>query len=871
MENPQDPPLSDQKRREIEYWNRWQARQSLDEVQAALNLPQEAKPHLTTKKAAFLKMLMREKVYRRMQAATMYEPMPHQEAFHRSQAAERLAIGSNRSGKTNVAAVEVAWAVLGKHPYLKYPTNDGRCVCVAKDQTKIGEVMYRKLFRAGAFDMVRGEDGLFRAWDPPRDGYDRDMRKKALPLIPQREIRKIAWDKKAINCPKMITLKNGWEISFYSSLGKPPNGIDIDLCLAGWTEIYDPVAKQHRRVDQIAEPWHVESWNEKTGRIEIQPAQVPFIKGIGEIVKVTLSNGKTLFTTRKHRILAASGEWVSVQTAFDGHLPLRDASLGQGTFHAVSTHAGSRPETYRKSSPVLSSCAEPEATASRRRSVRESDEPTSDPDCGAECALRETRTNPSYQDDCSPCSRPCGERPRSAEPAARSSPPSRGYAGERSPWRWLGGATEASRANIPACHERSSDTAASHGPCVVSSVAECRILPFNAEVFVIGLESAGSHYIWDFGVSKTHSYVHAGLSNHNCWFDEEIWENEWYTEASARLLDRSGRFIWSATPQAATDQLFSLHEQALDERRTPRPRIEEFTFLLDENPYIAPDDIALFKAKAMADPENYRVRVEGKFLVSSHRVYPEFDKEIHTVPAFKVPENWCRYMVVDPGYTKPAALFFATPPPGTPGDHVYLYDEFYEHQSSARNFAENIYPKTVGVQFEAFIIDAHGSRRTEQNGKTIGQQFAEEFARKGIRSLQTGSHFILIGANQGQFGKGELKAQISQVRSWLWERDGNSPKLQIFQDTCPTVISEMEKYKNKTDKGKPLDEPDSRKWSEGPDAIRYAVLHGCFYVKPRKHKPATPALVKYSQKLKKKRQGDGNYVLLGPMISKEEQ
>lgn len=388
-------------------------------------------------------------------------------------------------------------------------------------------------------------------------------------------------------------------------------------------------------------------------------------------------------------------------------------------------------------------------------------------------------------------------------------------------------------------------------------------------MFIESIESHGCDLIWDFGVEGNHNYESHHCISHNCWFDEEIYESEWYKECSARLLDRAGRFIWSATPQSATEQLYELHEQSIEEQGKPKPRIEEFHFLLDDNPFIDPEQIAIFKAKAAMDYENYKVRVEGKFLVASHRVYPEFNEMEHCCESFRIPDGsqddevgWCRYLVVDPGYRKPGALFLAVPPDGK---HVYVYDEFFPTQCSAKDFAEQIYHKVQGQAFEAFLIDNHGSRRTEQNGKTIGQQYGEEFAKKDIRSAQTGSYFVLIGSSSEQFGHGFLKAQISQVRSWLWEGPDGKPKLQIFQDRCPTTIDQMKKYKNKTDKGKPLDEVDARKWSEGPDMVRYAVLHGLPWVKPRKPKPRVPELVKYlDRKAKTKRQDDGNYVLLGP-------
>ena len=119
-------------------------------------------------------MLLRELSRRRMSGLSLYKPQPRQLEFHKCQAPERLAIGANRGMKTTCAAVEVAWAATGTHPYFDYPKEDARIICVAKDQTKIGEVMFRKLFKRDAYRIVFDKTtGYWRGWEPWRDGYDR--------------------------------------------------------------------------------------------------------------------------------------------------------------------------------------------------------------------------------------------------------------------------------------------------------------------------------------------------------------------------------------------------------------------------------------------------------------------------------------------------------------------------------------------------------------------------------------------------------------------------------------------------------------------------------------------------------------------------
>lgn len=542
--------------------------------------PVEQLSPLRAKKRLFL---LRELAYRRMQALKLYEPLPKQDEFHKCQSPERLILGGNRGAKTMCCAAEVAMAVTGNHPYLNYPKEDGRWMCVAKDGIKVGEVFYRKLFMPGAFKMVKdGTTGLWRAWRPWVDGWNID-RRNALPLIPRRDVVAIAWEDKKLNQPKKITMRNGWEILFFTSAGKPMESVDLD----------------------------------------------------------------------------------------------------------------------------------------------------------------------------------------------------------------------------------------------------------------------------------------------GAWFDEEIYEKttlgSWYDETAARLIDRSGRFIWSATPQAATAALWKIHEAAEEDRGKENPLVSEFHVTMDDNPYLPEKSKAEFRQKEMRDPDEYRVRVLGEFLMTSHFVYPNFKKTKHTCPMFEIPPEWCRYLVVDPGYANVVGLLFAVPPPIAKIPHVYVYDEVYGHQWDAKTFVAHLKPKMMGQTFQAFIIDRHGSIKTEANGKTIGQQYAEEMAKAGLRSSSTGSQFIPIG-DTGSQNSSPLKMGCSEVRSWLWDRDEyqSTPKLQIFNH-CEGLIGEMGKYRNKIIKGKATDTPDGAQHSHGPDCIRYAVVHGLPYVEPRVgERPMGGPLRYLHAKWKATRKGENQFVNLGP-------
>ncbi len=187
---------------------------------------------ITSRQIQHVRAMLAEVERRRLESLKLYEPMPSQWKFHMSMSRQRIARGSNRSGKTTTTMVELAWAATGQHPQVgKYPATDGRAIVVMKDEEKIGEVGWRKLGRAGAFYMVKDpETKDWRSWRPGDD--EKGLKKKAAPpLIPPRFIKDITWVSKKAGIPRKVILKNGWEIAFYSSKSDPFSiqGVDVDV------------------------------------------------------------------------------------------------------------------------------------------------------------------------------------------------------------------------------------------------------------------------------------------------------------------------------------------------------------------------------------------------------------------------------------------------------------------------------------------------------------------------------------------------------------------------------------------------------------------------------------------------------------------
>lgn len=549
-----------------------------DEPQPIALLPEDAAPVLTSFQQVRLRRLALEKARRKVEALRLYEPLPDQGEFHKSLAPERLLRGSNRGGKTLPAAVEVARAVTGQDPHDKYPKRDGRCFAVGKDGRHCAQVMWRKLSRAGAFKIIRDqytrEWRAYRPWDPCDRARIQET-KPAPPLIPPRLIKKVAWDKKVEDQPSLIILHNGWEIAFFSSLGKPPNGNDIDLG----------------------------------------------------------------------------------------------------------------------------------------------------------------------------------------------------------------------------------------------------------------------------------------------WFDEEIVDPDWYPEVSARLLDRRGRFIWSATPQAGTEQLYNLHEEAerLAEAGAANPRVTEHVILLENNPYI--DDDQKKELSDKLSEEDRAVRVGGEFVFLSFKVYPEFTPSAFICDWFDIPKEWTRYVSVDPGRQVCAVAFLAVPPPDDPehGKHVYLYDELYIQNCDAEQFGQAMAKKCGEQDIFEFLIDHQGAQVHDTgSGRSVEEQYSAALARNKVASIVGGTNFT--------WGIADVEAGVEAFRAWLRDAGDGTRKLRVLRNTCPNFLHEVKYYRYKRVNGVITDKPEARGRVHQMANCRYLAMRNPRWVKPRPKKGAVGgALGALRAKQKKQKAAAGSQsIRLGP-------
>ena len=70
---------------------------------------------------------------------------------------------------------------------------------------------------------------------------------------------------------------------------------------------------------------------------------------------------------------------------------------------------------------------------------------------------------------------------------------------------------------------------------------------------------------------------------------------------------------------------------------------------LFDNPYLA--DAGDYEAMLLSLPEHQRKQLlEGNWDINEGAAFPEFDRKIHVVDAFEVPDSWAKFRACDYGY-----------------------------------------------------------------------------------------------------------------------------------------------------------------------------------------------------------------------------
>lgn len=330
--------------------------------------------------------------------------------------------------------------------------------------------------------------------------------------------------------------------------------------------------------------------------------------------------------------------------------------------------------------------------------------------------------------------------------------------------------------------------------------------------------------------------------------DEDLATPGWLEEAQGRVAGCGGLIRWSALPHAKNNDLMGLVKLARDQEGAAKPVAKLIRATIFDNHYLPKDSVANSVAAWKAKGEDvYRKRALGEININSLLMYPTFNRDVHDVMRItehssaaqkmladrdgEPPDDWARYVSIDPGYTALAIEFLAVPPPAL-GNQVFLYDEVFLREPAvpAEAFGEAMQMKCSDHCFEAFIMDMHGARlRSIATGELPIWKYRDALATRRIESVATKSGFRSACDDR------KLREEVLRTLLAL-NRDGR-PLFMVVAGKCQTFCVEMENFQKKKVKQHgvefPIDEGDRRTNTHAIEAVEGALGLGLEYVEPR--------------------------------------
>jgi len=273
--------------------------------------------------------------------------------------------------------------------------------------------------------------------------------------------------------------------------------------------------------------------------------------------------------------------------------------------------------------------------------------------------------------------------------------------------------------------------------------------------------------------------------------DEEHSE-EVFDEMLMRILDgNQARIIMPMTPLKGLTWVY--RRFVLE----PDPKTTRVHWLHgSDNPHLSRERREMILSQFGSHQRAARER--GEFVVMQGRVYPEWSRSVHVVPAFDIPAGWPRYRAIDFGTRNPFVCLWVAM---SPDDVMYIYREHYRAEWTLAQHAARI-------------------EHMEEDDEVIEMTWADPEDAQQLLALRVDHGMTVNPARKA------VSAGIDRVSERLRpHRISGKPSLYVF-DTCPKTAFEFDNYVWVDRGSKQLDQPDRPKKKDDHcmDGVRYACM-----------------------------------------------
>ena len=222
---------------------------------------------------------------------------------------------------------------------------------------------------------------------------------------------------------------------------------------------------------------------------------------------------------------------------------------------------------------------------------------------------------------------------------------------------------------------------------------------------------------------------------------------------------------------------------------------------LFDNPYLADD--GMYEANLLSLPEHQRRQLlEGDWDINEGAAFPEFNRKIHVVEPFDIPNNWPKFRACDYGYGSYTGVVWIAV---APDEQLIVYREMYVSKVLATDLADMILETESEEKIRYGVLDSSLWHKRGDTGPSLAEQMIVRGCRWRPADRSKGSRVA---------GKNEIHRRL-QVDEFTEE-----PRMVIF-DSCKNLISQLPAIP--LDKNNPED-VDTKSEDHLYDALRYGVM-----------------------------------------------
>ena len=223
---------------------------------------------------------------------------------------------------------------------------------------------------------------------------------------------------------------------------------------------------------------------------------------------------------------------------------------------------------------------------------------------------------------------------------------------------------------------------------------------------------------------------------------------------------------------------------------------------LFDNPYLA--DSGDYETMLLSMPEHQRKQLlEGNWDVNEGAAFPEFNRQIHVVDPYDIPNSWAKFRACDYGYGSwTGVVWFAV----SPSEQLVVYREMYVTKVTATDLADLILDaESDDGTIRYGVLDSSLWHKRGDTGPSLAEQMIMKGCRWRPSDRSKGSRVS---------GKNEIHRRL-QVDEFTEE-----PQL-VFFSTCTNCIAQLPSLP--LDKRNPED-VDTNAEDHLYDAIRYGIM-----------------------------------------------